>query len=264
MLRLRFPIILLALVLVPQGIAYGQDRQARGWVDVNIGAAASGAGASTSTLVTPRSQELQTTAATYGKPSTGADFDFGGGYMITPRFGLGVSVSGTAHTGTVNLRATVPSPFLFNDLVTATSTRPDELIRTEGAMNIHMVFAPVNSERSFIRLFAGPTFFRYSADMVKAVRFTGSASNVRGSNRITITGFDPGTGEGSGWGFHAGADASFFFSRIVGVGAFGRYSRGTVGVDDPLSSPLTPSIPNQIQDIKVGGLQAGGGLRLRF
>jgi hypothetical protein len=53
-----------------------------------------------------------------------------------------------------------------------------------------------------------------------------------------------------------GADASVFFTRVVGIGGFVRYSRGTIEVDEPLSE-----MP---QDVTVGGLRVGGGLRLRF
>ena len=48
-----------------------------------------------------------------------------------------------------------------------------------------------------------------------------------------------------------------FFTRVVGLGAFARYSRGTVSLDpEPMSEVA--------QDVRVGGFQTGGGLRLRF
>ena len=48
------------------------------------------------------------------------------------------------------------------------------------------------------------------------------------------------------------------FGRVFGLGGFVRISRGTVTVDD---SGVLASEP---VDVKVGGLQAGGGIRLRF
>jgi hypothetical protein len=60
----------------------------------------------------------------------------------------------------------------------------------------------------------------------------------------------------SGWGAHFGGDVSWFFTGVVGVGGFARYSTGSVEFTDPISDkPVT---------LKTGGLQAGGGLRLRF
>jgi hypothetical protein len=57
-------------------------------------------------------------------------------------------------------------------------------------------------------------------------------------------------------GAHIGGDMSYFFSRVVGVGGFARYSRPKVSVLEPMSE--------EFQDIPLGGFQTGGGLRLRF
>jgi hypothetical protein len=62
--------------------------------------------------------------------------------------------------------------------------------------------------------------------------------------------------EATGWGFHVGADVSWFYTPALGVGVVGRYSRGTVAARDPLSGLDT--------DLDVGGFQVGGGVRVRF
>jgi hypothetical protein len=62
--------------------------------------------------------------------------------------------------------------------------------------------------------------------------------------------------EAGGWGCHVGADVSWFFTGVVGVGGFGRYAPGTVDYADPFT--------DERRDLKVGGFQGGGGLRLRF
>jgi hypothetical protein len=41
--------------------------------------------------------------------------------------------------------------------------------------------------------------------------------------------------DGSTWGFNAGVDVAYFFSRYVGAGGVIRLNRGTVTVDDPLT-----------------------------
>ncbi len=63
------------------------------------------------------------------------------------------------------------------------------------------------------------------------------------------------TSEGTGWGYHLGADFSVFFSRVVGIGGFARYSAAEVEQVD---------LGNTTVKNKAGGFQAGGGLRLRF
>jgi hypothetical protein len=75
---------------------------------------------------------------------------------------------------------------------------------------------------------------------------------------VDIVSYDTKKFEGTGWGFHVGADLSGCFTRVFGLGAFVRYSRGEVEVED------TPVLVNEPWEVKVGGFQAGGGIRLRF
>jgi hypothetical protein len=82
-----------------------------------------------------------------------------------------------------------------------------------------------------VRVFGGPSFFRLKADMVQDIEFDQAASIFSRANFVSITGYDQIEVEGSGIGFHAGADMSVFFARVVGLGAFARCSRGTVSVD---------------------------------
>jgi hypothetical protein len=206
----------------------GFDNHGRTWLDVDFGLAMSGADASIFTVGNVIFQE----AAAYGKPPRGAEFDFGGGFMFTPMFGAGVSFAGTAHSDVVGLG-------LASGNRVISSGSSDSLMRTEGSVNIQGVLVPINSGRLRARVFGGPSFFTYNADMVEDVRLP------------TITSVT-----GSGWGFHVGADATYFFSRVVGLGAFARYSRAIATIDEPLSGLR--------QDLTLGGFQTGGGLRFRF
>jgi hypothetical protein len=43
---------------------------------------------------------------------------------------------------------------------------------------------------------------------------------------------------GSGWGFHAGADGSVFFTRIIGVGGFAKHGRGAVDLENTVARAL--------------------------
>ena len=73
MLRLRFPTTFFAMLVVLHGVGYTQDAPSRGWVDVNVGFAASGAGGETFTFTRTLYQEPLAIAAAYPKPSHGAD-----------------------------------------------------------------------------------------------------------------------------------------------------------------------------------------------
>ena len=93
----------------------------------------------------------------------------------------------------------------------------DKLTRTEGGVNLQTMIVPYHSDGLRVRLFGGPTYFRYSADMVGD--FTVS--------RSVVTDYDVVQTDGTGWGLHVGGDVTFFLSRFVGLGGFARYSRGS-------------------------------------
>jgi hypothetical protein len=59
----------------------------------------------------------------------------------------------------------------------------------------------------------------------------------------------------SAFGYNVGADLTYRFANNFGVGAMVRYASATVSV--------TPE-GSDASDVKVGGFQFGGGLRIRF
>ena len=230
------------------------------WIDVNFGGAQSAQGAQAFSFVTTVFREPAALASAYGQPSRGTDFDFGGGYMFTPMFGFGLSITSTADKNAAGLGATIPHPTIFNAASTGAGVTSTELERAEGALNIQIAVVPrmarVSSDRTSLRLFAGPTFFRLSRQMVDDVRYTQQFAVLTSFNIISIVGSDARVVEGTGWGFHAGADVGYFFTRYAGVGGTVRFSRGSVEMAEPLSEKPAK--------MTTGGLQFGGGLRLRF
>lgn len=231
--------------------------QRGGWVDVNFGVAASTAEEETFTYTDTIYQETRTFGSGYPKPSTGASFDFGGGFMFTPLLGLGVTFSGQGHKDQAALAITVPHPYFFNRPATAAAPTEDKLTRAEGAMHIQLMVAPVHTDNFRFRVFGGPTYHRLKADMVQDIEYTQLAFSFSTSNVVEIDRYDAVEAEGTGWGYHAGADVSWFFSRVVGIGGLVRFTGGTVTLDPEPMSEIE-------QDVKVGGIHAGGGLRLRF
>lgn len=228
----------------------------RGWLDVNFGAAWSGAELATYVYLDTLYREPFALAAAYPEPSTGVSFDVGGGVMFSPWVGAGVTVEGAAHEDIVGLGATVPHPYFFDAAAMASGATDDALMRTEGAIHLQAVVNAYQGRRGRVRFFGGPTYFRYEADMVQNIDLEQIAFAFSRSQVVTVEGYESVTTEGTGWGWHVGGDASVFFTRVVGIGGFVRYSRGTLEIDEPLSE-----IP---QDVTVGGLRVGGGLRLRF
>ena len=105
-----------------------------------------------------------------------------------------------------------------------------------------------------IMLFGGPSVFLVKQDVITDYTYDESYPYDDASFRAaTIT--TTGSASKRSMGFNAGGDIALFFTRYVGVGATWQFARAMVEVPGALGST---------HEIKVGGSQAGIGLRLRF
>lgn len=242
----------MALTLVSASTSFAQD-YARGWVDVNVGVATAAEDTFSSTRVITISQEAGGGSVAYGVPR-GASFDVGGGYMVSPRFGLGLSLAGTAHEDIAGLAVSVPHPLYFNASATDATVTDSALTRSEGAWHLQAVAVAVDSPRVRVRVFGGPSYIRAEQETVDLIKYDQVYQLFGRGNVVDIRSYTSSKSVGSGWGFHAGGDVSVFFNRVFGVGGFARVSRATAEIEDYGGA----------HDIKLGGLQAGAGLRLRF
>jgi hypothetical protein len=240
------------MVLIAALTARAQDYD-KGWVDVNFGTAKAAKEEYTSTRVLTISQEPGGGAVAYSLPRGGA-FDVGGGYMFSARAGLGVSLAGTAHEDTAGLAISVPHPFFFNASATDATVTNGTLTRTEGTRHIHAMLVAVATPHLRVRVFGGPSYFRAEQETVTGIKYDQVYQIFGRGNVVDITSYTTQKSVGTAWGFHGGGDISAFFNRVFGVGFAVRVSRGTVKLDDYGGE----------EDRKVGGVQIGGGLRLKF
>lgn len=254
----RVSMALLGIVLtgVP---SYAQSFE-RGWIDVNFGVAIAAEDSFRMQGVGTLFEEDATFGADYNLPR-GAAFDFGGGVMITPMIGVGVSFSGTAHEDVAELDARIPHPILANVYGSDVAETDEKLMRTEGGVNLQAMIVPLQTERLRVRFFGGPTYFRVTQDAVTDITYNQVFVILGAVNNITINGFDSREIEGNGWGFHGGGDVSVFFNRIIGVGGFAKFSRGNVDLENTMALSSRDDDPIEV---KAGGFQVGGGLRLKF
>ena len=88
-------------------------------------------------------------------------------------------------------------------------------------------------------------------DLVTGVSY----AEVYPYNTITVERVSTAKGTVSSWGYNVGADVSIYLSRHVGIGAVAQLARGTTSLTGTGGGVIS---------IDVGGLQVGGGLRLRF
>lgn len=241
--------VFVCFIAVP---AFAQDE--RVWLEVNFGVAAAAEDSVATSVSLPKFGEMATFTSVYSSPR-GANFDFGGGVMVTPIVGVGVNVQGAAHQEVPGMSVRVPHPVFFNSFASDVTVGDTPLSRAEGSFNIQAVVnATPNSERVRVRLFGGPTHFRVVQDTIDDIHYNQVYQVFGRGNSVDITNYEFSESEGTGWGIHGGADVTYFFNRIVGVGGFARFSRGNVELSDFTGS----------YGVKAGGLQTGGGVRLKF
>lgn len=247
------------MVVCALAMAVPSAAQSRGWVDVNFGVAgAAQSRVTTETNIPDGEGEFETYRVSYNAP-TGAAFDFGGGFMFTRVLGAGIQFTGTAHEDAADLSIRIPHPRFFDAHASDSGPTDQKLQRVEGGVNLSLVAAlPTSNSRLSVRVYGGPTHFRLKADAINDIRYLQHFGLFTTANSVEITSWTSEEVEETGWGFHAGADLGYFFNRYVGIGGFARLTRGTV--------TFTPSdfAVDEDLDVRVGGFQAGGGLRVRF
>ena len=153
-------------------------------------------------------------------------FDLSGGVHVARNLWFGVGVSRSR----VQQRGDASGYIRPGDLSVF-----DTLARRSTAIHFQALKAvPVKPSLS-VTFFGGPTLF--NSGRVATPTFTTEQSN-------------------STLGFSIGADVAYYFSRSIGVGWLARYGRGTVEL------PATGGLRHE--DVNVGGLRTGFGLRVRF
>ena len=182
---------------------------------------------------------------------SGPALNFSAGYAISREFGVGVGVTRFSHSTPISLTASVPHPFFFNR-ARDVSGDVTGLSREEFAIHIQARGMFRASPKIEGVVFGGPSFFSVKQGIVNDFEITetypyDTATFSRGLST---------TVEESKIGFHVGADVGYFFTRQVGVGGSIQWAGTTI--DAPASSGTGTF------ELKAGGLQFGGGLRLRF
>jgi hypothetical protein len=231
-----------AALLAGPRLAAAQGQPASGTVaflNVNVGAQ-------------PQQREITTSEslALYDETATvtstqpvnnGPMFDVTGGYYVRTNLAVAVGFSSFSRSSDSALRASIPDP-IFTDRPRIVGATTPDLAHTERGIHFQAVwFFPV-TDRIDVALSAGPSIFRVSQELTPTVTVPTRTQNI-----VVVQE----TQSGTAIGFNAGFDGSFMFTPRLGAGLFVRYAGGSVDL---------PAVEN----LSVGGLQTGLGLRIRF
>jgi hypothetical protein len=165
----------------------------------------------------------------------------------------GAAVSIYDNTGTGDVTARVPHPLLFNSPRTVTGEIAG-ITRREVGQHIMVGWAIPAAGGIDFTIFGGPSVFM--TEQMFAIGLALSLDKeIYPFETLAFPGAVTEKKRGNVLGYHAGVDMSWRFSQTVGVGLVVRYAKG--------EKDFTPTGGTPVK-LKVGGLQAGGGLRLIF
>lgn len=185
--------------------------------------------------------------------SSGAVLDFGVGARVMGNFTVGANFHRTSSLAEATVSGEAPHPIFFNRPRSFSATVPD-MKRTEQALHVSLGYRVALGEKLDLHIYAGPSQFRFTQDVINAVVITeagGAFTTVNATNEST-------TRKANAWGGHVGADVSYPVyqsgNTSFRLGGYVRYAEAS-------SEFLVVS--NSVST-KVGGVQIGGGLRVRF
>jgi hypothetical protein len=181
---------------------------------------------------------------------SGRAFEFAGGVKFSNAVGVGVSVSRLSRSTPAHFVGTIPHPFFFGHS-RAVASDVVGLTRQELAVHAQARSTMPVGKRLELTLFGGPTFFNVKQDAVTDFTYTERYPYDEATFTSTTTSVE----KASKIGVNGGADVAFFFNHQIGVGFTTLLSKATVSIKSAGSGNT---------DVKAGGLQSGGGLRLRF
>jgi len=204
-----------------------------------------------------RSFETSTSFPLYGETAVintaqsvdgGGLFDISAGYRFRDGFGhrflssLGVSIGVSTFTdkGTGSVAASIPSPNAFNRPASVTGSM-DDLKHKENGTHLTLVYFRPVMRNVEVALSAGPSFFNVTQDFITGAIPTGTQTLSLGAHRERAKAV----------GGNVGVNINYLLRPNYGAGVFLRYAGATADFDTA-------------GELKVGGLQLGIGLRLRY
>jgi len=180
------------------------------------------------------------TLTTKQRSKGGGLFDVRAGYRVWRNLAIGAGFSWTQSKGDITIQGSIPHPF-FTDQFRDVSLTQVDAQHTESAVHLSGTWMVPVTDKVDVGVSAGPSILFVKHDTVPALQIgepgPTAVATITEESETTV-------------GFHAGVDVRYMLNSRVGVGGLARYTWGKV---DLSTGQLT-----------VGGMQLGGGLRLRF
>jgi hypothetical protein len=230
----------LVLACASQAAAQTSTAERPVFLDINIGI--QGAPQALETASTFELFGETGATATRQQPDASALADGRIGYRASHQFGVAFAFAGGRSESIGTTAASVPSAIRFASPTLVTLDAPG-LKRRETGYHVQAIwFLPVAIPGDVtVAVSGGPSLVRLQQGVARLAVGAGAQS----------ASIDVVNESGTAKGVHIGVDLARALSDRFGLGVFVRYVAATVDL---------PSAA----DVKVGGVQAGGGIRLRF
>ena len=242
--------LLIATGAVFPGVADAQGRSwtGNGFINLN-GGGQSGDQRFSDALDGPLYDELAVYANDYVS-SGGSLIDVTGGVRVWHGLAAAFGVTIVNGSSTVDIAGSVPHP-LFFDSARATALQRADLTHRQVGFHFQVVYLIPLTDAIDVAVFAGPSVFRVEQDFVSDITL---GPEIDPFDTVALAGAPTQAAQETGIGGNVGADVTYMFTDILGVGGFVRYTTGSVD--------FTTS--DGVQRLDAGGTQAGIGVRARF
>jgi hypothetical protein len=190
----------------------------------------------------------QATISTDYPKKDGPAFDVGGAFRVWRNLAAGIAVSTVTRSTEGGVTGSIPNPFFFDAGRAVSGTA--SLKHTETALHLQAAYVIPAGRKLLVTVAGGPSFFSVKQSLVEKVQFSESYPYDT-ATLLPVTTTDA---TKSVVGFNGGLDIGYYFTRTVGVGGMLRYAGGTLSL---------PSHGTNLP-VKVGGFQAGAGVRIRI
>ena len=182
----------------------------------------------------------------------GAIVDAGGSVTVWRQLALGATFTELRTSDTATLAGSVPHPLVVGR-PRSVGSQGLSFEHRERATHIQIawVFPIGGDERMDLTISGGPSFFSVTRDVLGNFTVTETAPPFS----EVLVDVERRENTSNGWGGgHVGADVTYMVTSVFGLGGFVRFATGSV--DIPIATDPVP--------VDVGGVQTGGGIRIRF
>jgi hypothetical protein len=233
---------ILALCLCTAAPAAAQTMQwtDKAFVTANVGIQAGSHNLNTAQTFTLYDEDATVSSAL--KVKSGAFFDIGGGYRVwRNNVTAGAIFSWMGNSSNAAVTGSIPDPAFF-DRPRAVSTSANDLSHRESALHLNATYMLPVTDKIDVGVSAGPSIFFVKQQVVGSLPIsepgpTVGTPSVTSERETTV-------------GVNFGVDVTYLLTPKYGVGGIARYSWGSADIHG--------------DSLTVGGLQIGGGFRMRF